>query len=137
MATKWKAQMDKLNQAILDNDVVAMLDLVNGTIRGYGAMEADAIAQGNQPNDTTIAWTVEMSGGRTLAIIKHANDKAALHRLRQDHGDVVIWTLDEIARIIEKQYMLVNKMDGRGESVSLDALPFDDVKGDDLPDEFK
>lgn len=138
MAQKWKRQMDRLNKAISENDVFTLPDIVTGTIRGYEAMEADAIAQGNKPHDAPFAWTVGLPSGKTLAIVRHPKDASLMNDLKRDHGDVVVWTIDEVANIIEKEYTLVNQDSVKNPAPALQPSgPFDFTKGDDLPDEFK
>ena len=134
MAQKWRRQMDKLNEAISESDVFTLPEIVNGTIRGYEAMEADAVAQGNQPHDAPFAWTVALPSGKTLAIVRHPKDASLMNDLKRDHGDVVVWTIDEIANIIESEYTLVNQDSVKGEVVIPKAdAPFDFTKGDTLP----
>lgn len=135
MAQKWTRQMDRLNKAISESDVFTLPEIVNGTIRGYEAMEADAIAQGHKPHDAPFAWTVGLPSGKTLAIVRHPKDAALMNDLKRNHGDVVVWTIDEIARIIENEHTLVNIPPSP--PVKLGTGPFDFKKGDDLPDEFK
>lgn len=137
-AQKWKAQMEKLNKSISENDIFTLPDLVNGTVRGLSVLEADAMAQGNKPHDAPLAWTVGLPSGRTLAIVRHEKDFALFQDASKQFGDVVVWTLDQIANIIENQYTLVNvpsvKNGDIGKTIS---EPFDFTKGDVLPDELK
>jgi len=135
MAQKWKRQTEKLNKAILENDLFLIPELVNGTIKGYEAMEADAVAQGHKPHDAPLAWTVGLPSGKTLAIVRHPKDASLVNDLKRDHGDVVVWTIDEIANIIEKEYTLVNVVAAKPKTMEDKA--FDFTKGDELPDEFK
>lgn len=138
MAQKWKRQMERLNEAIATSDVFTLPEIVNGTIRGYEAMEADAIAQGHKPHDAPFAWTVGLPSGKTLAIVRHPKDASLMNDLKRDHGDVVVWTIDEIANIIEKEYTLVNQDSVKNPAAPAKPLePFDFTKGDELPDEFK
>lgn len=109
MAAKWKSQTDKLNAAIVSRNLFDLPELVNGTIRGYEAMEADAIAQGHKPHDAPFAWTVGLPSGKTLAIVRHEKDFALFKDTSNQFGDVVCWTIDQIANIIEKEYTLVNQ----------------------------
>ncbi len=137
MAQKWKRQMDRLNEAIATSDVFTLPEIVNGTIRGYEAMEADAIAQGHKPHEAPFAWTVGLPSGRTLAIVRHHKDAALMDDLKRAHGDVVVWTVDEIARIVEEQYTLVNQPSVKSPEPPLKpSEPFDFTKGDPLPKEF-
>jgi len=137
MAQKWKAQMEKLNKAISENDIFTLPDLVNGTIRGFVALEADAVVQGHKPHDAPLAWTVGLPSGKTLAIVRHPKDASLVNDLKRDHGDVVVWTLDEIANIIENEYTLVNMPSVKNKTVKPEDKAFDFGKGDMLPDEFK
>lgn len=135
VAAKWNVQVGKLNDAIKQSKLELMPDLVEGTIRGYAALERAAIAEGHKPHDAPFAWTVGLPSGKTLAIVRHDKDAALVNDLKCDHGDVVVWTIDEIARIIEKDHTLVNLPKEKAGSV--EARAFDFSKGDSLPDEFK
>lgn len=138
MAQKWKRQMDRLNAAISKNDAFVLPDIVTGTIKGYEAMEADAIAQGNKPHDAPLMWTVGFADGKTLAIVRHEKDKMLAKDFQKDWGDVVVWSLDEIANIIEKEYTLVNQPSVKNAGVPKpEVKPFDFIVGDTLPEEFK
>lgn len=138
MAQKWSRQMGRLQKAISENDVFTLPEIVSGTIRGYDALEADAIAQGNKPHDAPFAWTVGLPSGRTLAIVRSPKDASLMNDLKRDHGDVVVWTIDEVANIIEREYTLVNQDSVKNPTAPAKPLePFDFTKGDDLPDEFK
>lgn len=139
MAQKWKRQTDRLNKAISEKNVFTLPEIVNGTIRGYKAMEADAIAQGHKPMDAPFGWSVGLPSGKTLVVVRHPKDASLMNDLKRDHGDdVVVWTIDEIANIIENEYMLVNQDSVKSPAPIPQAFaPFDFTKGDDLPDEFK
>lgn len=134
LAQKWKAQTEKLNAAIMSSNLYDMPELVEGTIRGYAALEAAAIAQGHKPHDAPLCWTTALGSGKTLAIVRHNKDASLLADLKRDHPDVVVWTLEEIANIIEKDHVLVNVV--KGEKPLPDIKAFDFTKGDKLPDEF-
>lgn len=137
MAQKWKAQMEKLNKAISENDIFTLPELVNGTVRGLSALEADAMAQGHKPHDAPLAWTVGLPSGRTLAIVRHEKDFALFRDASRQFSDVVVWTLDQIANIIEKEYTLVNMPSVKNKTMTAEDRAFDFTKGDALPDEFK
>lgn len=132
MAQKWGRQMDRLREAISKSDAVTLPEIVNGTIRGYEAMEADVMAQGHKPHDAPLTWTVGLPSGKTLAIVRHPKDAALVEDLRKAHGDVVVWTLDEIANIIETKYTLVNQTAEKVATAK--PQPFDFTKGDDMPE---
>lgn len=134
LAQKWKSQTDKLNAAIQSGNLYDMPELVEGCIRGYGAMERAAIESGNKPHDAPLAWSVAMPSGRTLCIVRHDKDASLVNDLKRMHGEgVIVWTTDEIANIIEKEYTLVNLIDKREPGKAIEPKPFDFTKGDDIP----
>lgn len=101
MAEAWQRQMQKLNDAIEASDINRMADLVNGTERGYAAMEAAAIEAGHKPHGAPVAWNVRMPSGRELAIVATHHDAAVLQgNLKRPH-ELVIWSLQEIANFID------------------------------------
>lgn len=130
MAQKWSRQMEKLTVAISKNDVFTLTEIVSGTIRGYEAMEADAIAQGHKPMHETVGMSVMLPSGKELLIVRSRVDAENAKR-----KDCVVWTLDEVANIIENKFTLVNQIKAALPEAELKA--FDFAKGDELPDEFK
>jgi len=131
MAQKWNRQMERLNKAISESDAFTLPEIITGTIKGYEAMEADAIAQGHKPHDAPLAWTVAMPSGKTLAIVRHEKDFALFKDSAREFGDVVVWTIDQIANIIEKEHTLVNVI--KPDAPKRELQPFDFTKGDDMP----
>lgn len=134
MAQKWGRQISRLNEAILNSDVFILPEIINGTIRGYEVLEADAMARGHKPHEVPLAWTVGLPSGKTLAIVRHEKDFALFKDNAKQFGDVVCWTIDQIANIIENEYTLVkpNSATPKLNSVK-EATPFDFGKGDKLP----
>lgn len=135
MAQKWQAQTAKLNAAIQSGNLYDMPELVEGTIRGYVALERAAIADGHKPHDAPLAWTVGLPSGKTLAIVRHEKDFALFKDASRQFGDVVCWTIDQIANIIEKEHTLVNVV--KPPTLRPEERAFDFTKGGDaLPEEF-
>lgn len=130
MAQKWKRQMEKLNAAISESDVYTLPEIVNGTIRGYAAMESDAIAQGHQPMHESVGMSVQLPRGKELLIVRNRVDAENANR-----KDCVVWTLDEVANIIENKFTLINEIKAALPEAELKG--FDFAKGDDLPVEFQ
>lgn len=135
MAQKWKTQTTKLNTAICDKNLYDLPELVEGCIRGYAALEKAAIAEGHKPHDAPFAWTVGLPSGKTLAIVRHDKDASLVNDLKRDHGDVVVWTIDEIARVIDGEHVLVNVV--KKDAPKKEVGAFDFSKGDAMPDEFQ
>jgi len=127
MADKWQRQMDKINAAIQSCDLTTFPELVTGAIRGCGVMEAEAKALGHAPHDAPLCWTVATPKGNTLAIVRHAKDAM----LMQGFGDdVLIWTIDELAALVDGQ-ILVDRLETR-KAESIPLPDFDFTKGDDV-----
>lgn len=124
MADKWARQMDKINTAIQSSDIAIFPELVDGAIRGCGAMEAEAKSLGHAPHDAPLCWTVITPKGNTLAIVRHAKDAM----LMQGFGDdVLIWTIDELAALVDGQ-ILVDRLETR-KAESIPLPDFDFTKG--------
>lgn len=132
MNLKWGRQCTRLREALLKKDAGEVAELVEGSIKGYAAMEREAVALGNKPHDAPLAWTVGLPSGSTLAIVRHPKDASLMNDLKRDHGDVVVWTIDEIANIIENEYTLVNVKTETTKTMT--PSPFNFTKGDDIPD---
>jgi hypothetical protein len=127
MADKWSRQMDKINTAIRASDIAIFPELVDGAIRGCGAMEAEARTLGHTPHDAPLCWTVRTPKGNTLAIVRHAKDA----ELMQGHGDdVLIWTIDELAALVDGQRLVDRVEKHKAESMTLPD--FDFTKGDEI-----
>lgn len=101
-AQKYNKQNEKLALAIKDQDIKLVQDLVNGFVRAYEIMEREAIERGNKP---TVAEFMEVAleSGFKLRIARNNTEARNL----TEHG-VYVWSLEEVARVIEKDYTLVN-----------------------------
>lgn len=130
MAQKWTRQMDKLMVAISENDVFTLPEIINGTIRGYEAMEADAKSQGHMPMHEAVGMSVRLPSGKELLIVRNRVDAENAHR-----KDCVVWTLDEVANVIENKFTLINEIKAALPEAELKG--FDFAKGDNLPGEFQ
>jgi len=110
MAIKWKRQMHKLNTAIDECDLFTMPELVEGCIRGLAALESDAINKGATiPQPENFMRVVLPKSGKELIIAVTGADASKL----QASEKAVIWTLDEVAAMVESQGTLINVIDER------------------------
>jgi len=121
-------QQEKLHTAMLEQDINLVAHLADGTIRGWQALEAFAKQAGHRPIFPEY-MEVRLDSGFTLRIAKNHTEA------RQCTKDgVYVWSLHEVARVLEKDYTLVNQIkdvfpEGEIKSVST----FDFNKGDSLP----
>jgi hypothetical protein len=101
-AQKYDKQNEKLAAAIKDQDIKLVQDLVNGFVRAYEIMEREAIERGHKPISPE-CMEVALESGFKLRIAR--NNTEARNLTVQG---VYVWSLEEVARVIEKDYTLVN-----------------------------
>lgn len=99
MAERWARHIEKLNAALANQDTAAVRALVDGAERGWAAMEQAAAAAGHAPL-TPEVWEVRMPSNpnRVIQIVR-SNAEAA--EVLRDGIDVEIWTLEEVANVID------------------------------------
>jgi hypothetical protein len=136
LRAKWDKQMEKLNTAILENDVYSIADLVTGTIRGLLALEQHAYLSGHKQHGQPIAWTVRLPDNRQLAIVDNNIQAGVLQGVTKYNDNTVIYTIDQIAQLVSKQN-LVDVIEKReAETPRLKTKPNDDFNfrdGDVIP----
>jgi hypothetical protein len=76
---KWERQREKLNYAIQRSDLTILSDLIEGTVRGWAALEQAALLAGHKPHDpefwecvvdgVTYRITRTMAGSRNMAAV--------------------------------------------------------------------
>lgn len=73
----------------------------DGMIRALRAMDAWATAEGIAPVGEVKAIEWEMDDGGVLAVVSTEADAAAYHRMRPDVEDRNVWSIQEIAKMLE------------------------------------
>lgn len=134
---KWKIQGEKLNAAIVANDLQLVEELVEGCIRGYGVLEAKAKELGHKPHDAPVAWTCAMPSGTTLAILGTSAEAAIWQANAKPDDKMVIWTIQEIANVIDSDHTLINVLLRKSQepkASDCNPVPFDFDKGDEIPE---
>lgn len=126
---KWETQSDRMDAAIQASDPVLFRELVEGTIRGYKALEAEAIKAGFKPHGAPVAWTVRLPSGGELAICATHADAGVLQGTQKFVGtEYLIWSLEEIANLVDLHGRLkpVEPMPKKRERLSFedDVIPF-------------
>ena len=103
-AGKVQKQNEKLAGAIQAQDIRLVQDLVNGFERAYKVMEEEARARGHKPIAPEY-MEVKLDSGFHLRIAKNGSQARAV----TDDG-VFVWTLEEVARVVESDFTLVNQI---------------------------
>ena len=126
-------QRRKLDQ-LIDGDAPAaeVIPHVEATRRGWHALERAALAAGHAPNPPDV-WEVRLSDGSVVAI---ARDNADASQVAADGRQLTVYTLDEIARLIERFPQIATaKRTFPGATVTAISTrpPIDWDRGDDIP----
>lgn len=126
---KWQTQIEKLNAAIEAENVPEIQNLVEGCVRGIKRMEEEAETNGHTPAFPMYLETRFPASGRVLRIC--VDDYAAKQAIAPS---VVVWTIQEVSRVLEKDYDLVTKVKGHFPEAKLAEVsePFDFEKGDSV-----
>ena len=105
MRIKWDAQQERLRAALESQNLSYVQDIVEGTIRGWDVLEAEAIKLGHKPNDNEY-WEATFEGSEFVyRIFKTEIEKRNLH----PEDGYVHYSLTEVARMLE-DYQLVNRV---------------------------
>lgn len=134
---KWQRQVEKLNQAIEDSDIASLEPLIDGTIRGLALLDSKAREGGHKPHDAPVAWTCAMPSGSTLAIVGSKAEAALWQANAKPDDKMVIWTIQEIANVIDSDHNLMNVLLRKAQepkASDCNPVPFDFDKGDDMPE---
>lgn len=102
---KWDAQNQRLREAIESGNLDYVADIVEGTIRGWDVLEAEAIKNGHKPHDNEY-WETTFEGSEFVYRIYKTQTEC---RAAIQEDGVVAYALPEIARILN-DYQLVNKV---------------------------
>ena len=87
-----------LNTAIRDNNAVMVSAIVDNMLVGLQQMVAEAKAAGYGPLDPDI-WEAPLLDGRILRLVRSFPSSSCV----PDNRDVILWTLEDVARMVEKQ----------------------------------
>ena len=129
MQDKWNNQKAKLQHAVNENRLHDVVALVEGSIRAYDAMEKDALSNGHKMYNADM-WDVKHpESGQVYRIVKNNYDAGI-----SLHDGALVYTLTEIARILEKHHNINAVKDSFPDATVLKINnTFDYTKGDDIP----
>lgn len=126
-ADKVRRQDQKLADAVTQQDLHSVQELVNGYIRAYDVMENEARTRGHAPIFPE-AMEVALPSGFRLRVAKNANEARSV----TEEG-VYVWSLQELARVIESECTLVNKIKDALPDARLTAIDHEKFESDELP----
>ena len=101
---KWWMGISMLNDAIRSNNASAVTALVPNMISGLNSMIKEALALGYGPQSPDV-WEAPLSDGRVFQISRAFPSTS----YRPDSREIIHWSLEEVARMVEKQD-LINKI---------------------------
>lgn len=98
---RWWRAMDAFSQAIFDGDWERTRTMADNLVKGIARLVEEAQALGATPLDPKVI-EARMPSGRVLRIVQAWPKNAA--RVESE-PDVLTWTVDEVARLVESQRM--------------------------------
>ena len=104
MRLAWWHGMDALTCAIHAKDPAATRRAVDNLLKGLRMMIAAAQKAGEEPLAADV-WEAPLNDGRVLRVVRWWPEGAA--PVTKDRN-VVTWSLDEVARLVEREGRLVN-----------------------------
>lgn len=113
---KWQRQNEKLQDALLAQDIRTVQDLAEGTIRAWGALEKDVLAQGIEPPENDV-WEIELDDG-----FKFAVTKTSYNARKESKEGLTVFSLEEVARMVQAQYNDVFKVKQKFDGAELKAV---------------
>lgn len=132
MRAKWDAQTDKLNAAIGRGLESEIKELVEGTKRGWAALDRAATEAGHVPRPVEEWEFVLPSTGEVCVLVRDAAD---VGRIEADGR--MVWSLEEVGTLIDKLPDTVKAVKAAFSQSKVahirDKNEIDWSKGDELP----
>jgi hypothetical protein len=124
---KWDRQWARLNEALGGSDYDLAIDLAQGCIRAWAALESAAIAKGHKPIAPDCIEIAHPETGNVYRLCKTLDDTQHVKQ------GVATYSLDEVVRILEAN-TLVNKVAAQAAPPKeTQRFAFDWKHGDDVP----
>ena len=118
---EWREKYDRqrylLQQAVDSGDLEAVRTHAQRMTSAWRTLDAMALDNGAQPLDPQV-WEATLEDGTVLAIVK---DNASAAGLTPDGRRMVVYTLDEVAKILSS-YAQVNKIKIRWSGASVEVV---------------
>lgn len=99
MAAKWTRQWEKLNVAITECRHLETVDLAQGCVRAWEALEKAALAFGYQP-DIGSSFECKLPSGGVLRVCSSAIDAR-----RPVPEGYVVYSMEEVARLLDPKQL--------------------------------
>ncbi len=82
-AARWASALTKLNAAVDAADIAETVKYVGVCLRGFDAMDAEAIAAGHKPISPDV-WEIALDDGTVIGIYRDGRDWRAIQEMRPD-----------------------------------------------------
>lgn len=102
-AARFASARKKLNDVIYGNDWQEVAKRASVMIRGWQALEKEAIETGKKPAEADRFWCVESSDGTKYVFVQHGRDMQAAIKQFPDHQ---AWAMTEVVRILAGQSLV-------------------------------
>ena len=129
LAARFERQKRKFDDAIVTHGEKEILQHSEAMKRGWQMLDKFAIEHGRKPLNSDV-WELKLDDGTVVAICKHACHVANIADGRE------VWSLDELATMIEAQPALIRKTKQRFPGAVVTGVrdtTYDWSKGDDIP----
>ena len=102
---RFDRQRELFNDALFGNDAAEIRDHGSAMIRAYTTMDEQARVNGFDPLKPEV-WEARLPSGKVIALVR-SNDEA--HNVVADGRHTEVWTIEEIARLIEGPWRAIGK----------------------------
>lgn len=129
LATRFEQARVRLNTALHGDDVNAVVDRCKDMIKGWRVLEKKVSAAGHKPREFRV-WYHKGDAGQKYAFIQDPADAKFVD------DDAIAYTLDDIARLIDTKYPLVNKVKDLWPGAEIESVKpkrKKEVFNDDIP----
>jgi hypothetical protein len=134
MAAKFGSAKAKLDAAIENNAPSDVAKTTSVMMRGWAALDAEAVKGGHKPLEPQI-WSQTTEAGFKFAVAQGNADAIKAIKTQQDLEGVAVYSLDEIGRLLESGSMdLVNTVKDSWPGATVTAVR--PHRGDDPNDEL-
>lgn len=133
LARKWDTQKQKLDDAIQSGDENKVRLLVDGCIRGYGALHDAAIASGHKPCDP-IFWEIKHASGQIYRVCRNHADVQSLHK--STAKEIIILSLSEMVNFYHAEHDKFYSSMATKTPPEVKKDAFDFTTGGEVPSEF-
>jgi len=129
LAARFEQARVRLNTALHGDDVNAVVDRCKDMIKGWKILEKRVSAAGHKPQEFRV-WYHKGDAGQKYAFIQDAADAKFVD------SDAIPYTMDDIARLIDTKYPLVNQVKEMWPGSVVESVKPTKTKNEELNDDL-